>query len=191
MLVFSGRTDGNGDLEVDNLVVGKYYFVEKEAAEGYVLNPEKMYFEIKEDGEIVKSEITNEKISGTLILTKVDISTQEPLPNTLIEIYDAETDELIFSDRTDENGIITVEDLKYGKYYFIEKEAPEGYEINPEKMYFEIKEDGEIVKSTLEDSKIIEVPNTSKNELKIRIIIGILLVILGIGVVIYANKKKK
>ena len=58
-------------------------------------------------------------------------------------------------------------------------------------MYFEIKEDGEIVKSTLEDSKIIEVPNTSKNELKIRIIIGILLVILGIGVVIYANKKKK
>lgn len=191
MLVFSGRTDENGDLEIDNLVVGKYYFVEKEAAKGYVLNTEKMYFEIKENGEIVKSEITNEKISGTLILTKVDISTQEPLPNTLIEIYDAETDELIFSDRTDENGIITVENLKYGKYYFIEKEAPEGYEINPEKMYFEIKENGEIVKSTLEDSKIIEVPNTSRNELKIRIIIGILLVILGIGVVIYANKKKK
>ncbi len=191
MLVFSGRTDENGNLEVDNLVVGNYYFVEKEAAEGYVLNPEKMYFEIKEDGEIVKSEITNRIITGTLILTKVDISTQEPLPNTLIEIYDAETDELIFSDRTDENGIITVEDLKYGKYYFVEKEAPEGYEINPEKMYFEIKENGEIVKSTLEDSKIIEVPNTFKNELKIRIIIGILLVILGIGVVIYANKKKK
>ena len=191
MLVFSGRTDENGNLEVDNLVVGNYYFVEKEAAEGYVLNPEKMYFEVKEDGEIVKSEITNKIITGTLILTKVDISTQEPLPNTLIEIYDAKTDELIFSGRTDEEGIITIKELKYGEYYFIEKEAPEGYEINPEKMYFEVKEDGEIVKSTLEDSKIIEVPNTSKNELRIRIIIGALLIILGIGVVIYANKKKK
>lgn len=190
-LVFSGRTDEFGKLEIDNLVVGKYYFVEKEAAEGYILNPEKMYFEIKENGETVKSEITNEKISGTLILTKVDISTQEPLPNTLIEIYDAETDELIFSDRTDEFGIITVEDLKYGKYYFIEKEAPEGYEINPEKMYFEIKENGEIVKSTLEDSRIIEVPNTLKNEYRITIIIGVGIITIGLGVVVYGLKKKK
>ena len=190
MLVFSGRTDGGGNLEVNDLVVGKYYFVEKEAAEGYVLNPEKMYFEVKEDGEVVKSEITNKIITGTLILTKVDISTQEPLPNTLIEIYDARTDELIFSGRTDEEGIITIEGLKYGEYYFIEKEAPEGYEINPEKMYFEVKEDGEIVKSTLEDSKIIEVPNTSKNEIRIMVIIGILLELTGLGVVIYANKKK-
>ena len=190
-LLFRDRTDSDGKIEIEKLPIGKYYFVEKEAAEGYILNPEKMYFEVKENGEITKSEITNEMISGTLILTKVDISTQEPLPNTLIEIYNAKTNELIFSDRTDENGIITVENLKYGEYYFIEKEAPEGYEINPEKMYFEIKEDGEIIKSTLEDNKIIEVPNTLKNEYNFKLIGGIILLILGLGVVIYANKKKK
>ena len=70
--------------------------VEKEAPEGYILNPEKMYFEIKENGEIVKATMTNEIIKGTLEFTKVDLSTGEPLPNTLIEIY-TENDELIFS----------------------------------------------------------------------------------------------
>ena len=44
-------------------------------------------------------------------------------------------------------------------YYIVESEAPEGYQINNEKMYFEILEDGEIVKCTMTDEKIIiEVP---------------------------------
>ena len=63
---------------------------------------------------------------GILEFTKVDLSTGEPLPNTLIEIY-TENDELIFSGRTNENGKIIIKNLKYGKYYIIEKDAPEGY----------------------------------------------------------------
>lgn len=72
-------------------------------------------------------------ITGTLVFSKLDVSTSEPLPNTLIEIYNAETDELIYSGRTDENGEITIEELRYGKYYILEKEAPEGYTLNEEK----------------------------------------------------------
>ena len=48
-------------------------------------------------------------------------------------------DELIFSGRTDDKGMIVIDKIKYGKYYIIEKEAPEGYQINNEKMFFEIK----------------------------------------------------
>ncbi len=189
-LIFSGKTDIEGKIVIDELPVGKYYILEKEAPEGYKINEEKMYFEIKENGEIVKSTMKDEDITGTLEFSKLDFSNDNPLPNTLIEIYN-ENDELVFSGRTDENGKITIKELKYGKYYILEKEAPEGYEINPEKMYFEIKEDGEIVKSVMKDHQIVEVPNTDASDYKELLISGIGLIALGTGIIIYVKKKNK
>ena len=192
-LVFSGRTDEEGKIVIERLPQGKYYILEKEAPEGYKLNEEKMPFEIKENGEIIKSTMKDEDITGTLEFTKLDFSNDNPLPNTLIEIYNADTDELVFSGRTDDNGTITIEKLKYGKYYILEKEAPEGYELNPERMYFEIKEDGEIVKSIMKDKQIVKVPNTETNDYKELLFSGITLLVCGAGVIIYGikNKKKK
>lgn len=190
-LVFSGRTDANGKIKIEKLPQGKYYIVEKEAPEGYKINEEKMYFEIKENGEVIKATMKDEDITGTLEFTKLDFSTDEALPNTLIEIYDSETDELVFFGRTDDNGKITIEKIKYGKYYILEKEAPEGYEINPDKMYFEIKEDGEIVKSVMKDHQIVEVPNTDTTDYKELLISGITLIVIGAGVIIYGKKKNK
>ena len=192
-LVFSGRTDEEGKIVIERLPQGKYYILEKEAPEGYRLNEEKMPFEIKENGEVIKSTMKDEDITGTLEFTKLDFSNDNPLPNTLIEIYNADTDELVFSGRTDDNGTITIEKLKYGKYYILEKEAPEGYELNPERMYFEIKEDGEIVKSIMKDKQIVKVPNTEANDYKELLFSGITLLVCGAGVIIYGikNKKKK
>jgi len=190
-LIFSGITDENGKIIIENLFVGKFYIIETEPATGYRLSDEKVYFEILKDGQIVKAEMTNEKITGTLEFTKEDLSTGEALPNTLVEIYDAETDELVFSGRTDENGKIIIEGLEYGKYYILEKEAPEGYQLNEERMYFEILEDGEIVKATMKDEKIVEVPNTDKTEFKELIVSGSILILAGASVIIYAKKKRK
>ena len=86
--------------------------------------------------------------------------------------------------------MIVIDKIKYGKYYIIEKEAPEGYQINNEKMYFEITEDGQVVKSVMKD-EIIEVPNTNKNETKELIVGGVILILLGAGAVVYASKKRK
>ena len=98
----------------------------------------------------------------------------------------------MFSGRTDENGKIIIEELRYGKYYFVEKEAPEGYTLNPEKMYFEILEEGEIVKCTMVDEKVvIEVPNTGVDDNHIAEIFGSLLILSGIGVIVYVKKKRK
>ena len=150
----------------------------------------KLYFGIKDNGEIVKAEMKNKPITGTVEITKQDVSTNEPLPNTLIEVYN-EKDELVFSGRTDENGKITIENLRYGKYYFLEKEAPEGYSINPEKMYFEILEDGKIVKCTMVDEKVvIEVPSTGIEDYHIVELMGSLLILSGIGVIVYVKKKR-
>ena len=188
-LIFTGKTNNEGKIIIKDLFVGKFYIVETEAVTGYKLNNDKVYFEIKSNGEIVKANMTNEKIKGTLEFTKVDFSTSEPLPNTLIEIFN-EKDELVFSGRTDENGKIIIEELEYGKYYIVESEAPEGYQINNEKMYFEILEDGEIVKCTMTDEKIIiEVPNTEENSYIIPI--SVLLIGISTGIIIYEEIKKK
>ncbi|MBQ3474882.1 MAG: Cys-Gln thioester bond-forming surface protein [Bacilli bacterium] len=189
-LIFTGKTDKDGKIIIDELTLGKYYILEKEASTGYVITDEKVYFELKENGEIVKAEMKNKPITSTVEITKIDISTSEPLPNTLIEVYNAETNELIYSGRTNEEGKIIIEELRYGKYYFIEKEAPEGYTLNSEKMYFEVLEDGEIVKCTMKDEKIVvEVPNTLNNDYLPFIMFGV--TVIGLGVVAYGIKKSK
>ena len=188
-LVYSGKTDNDGKIVIDRLPVGKYYIVEKEAPEGYLVNDEKMYFEVKGE-EIIKSTMKDEKITGTLEFTKTDFNESVTLPNTTIEIYN-DKDELIYTGTTNEEGKIVIKELEYGKYYILEKNAPEGYNLNTEKMYFEIKEDREIVKCTMKDEKIIEVPNTELNDLHIKEIGSIMLCVAGIGVIIYAKKKRK
>lgn len=189
--IFVGKTDLDGKIKINNLPIGKFYILEKESATGYVLNEEKVFFEIKENGEIVKATMSNKPIIGSLEFTKIDISTSDPLPNTLIQIF-AENDELVFEDRTDDNGMIIVNNLKFGKYYILEKEAPEGYILNDEKMFFEIKEDGEVVKATMVNEKVVvDVPITGINEYPVIYIVSGILLLSGIGIVIYVKKKNK
>ena len=190
-LIFSGITDKNGMIKINELPKGKYYLIESEASTGYVITTEKVLFEIKENGEIVKVQMTNKPIQGTLEFTKTDFSTSEPLPNTKIEIY-TENDELIFSGITNEEGKIIIQELRYGKYYILEKEAPAGYVLNKEKMYFEILEDGEIVKCTMTNEHIkVKVPITELNNNYIPETIGIIFIMLGVVLIIYEEKKRK
>lgn len=190
-LIFTGKTDKKGKIIIDDLKLGRYYIVEKEPATGYTITTEKVYFEIKENKEIVRAEMKDKPITGILEFTKTDVSTSEALPNTLIEIYN-EKDELIFSGRTNKNGKIIIQGLRYGKYYIVEKEAPEGYNLNPNKMYFEILEDGKIVKATMTDEKVIvEVPKTGITDFKLIYIFGTTFIIVGVGILIYVKTKRK
>lgn len=188
-LIYSGITDKNGKIIIDGLFVGDFYIVEIEPSTGYKINEEKEYFTVKENRQIIKANMTNEKIKSTLEFTKVDLSTGESLPNTKIQIFN-EKDELVFEGTTDENGKIIVENIEYGKYYILESEAPEGYSINSERMYFEVKEDGEVIKSTMSDEKvIIDVPITESNDYMCTV--GLLFIILGTGSAIYVISKRK
>ena len=58
-------------------------------------------------------------------------------------------------------------------------------------MWFEIKENEEIVKATMKDKKIVNVPNTFKNKNYTVAIIGSSIALVGIVVVLYGKKKKK
>ena len=133
----------------------------------------------------------NEYITSNLEFTKTDFSTGELLPNTLIEIYSAETDKLIYSGRTDIQGSISIKNIGFGKYYILEKEAPKGYELNNEKMYFEVTKSGEIIKCNMKDHKIIEVPDTLTYDFHILEVVSIFIVLMGVGVIYYEIKIKK
>lgn len=191
-LIYTGRTDENGKIVFESLPIGNYYYIETKAADGYVIDNEKITFKVTGEDE-VKLIKKNKRITGTLEFSKVDFSTSEPLPNTKIEIYRAKTNEIVFEGLTDEEGMIVIHSLDYGRYYILEKEAPDGYNINEEKMYFEILEDGKIVKVTMTDDKIlVEVPITNKDDYFI--ILGSITIGLSIGIIAYEkikDKKKK
>ena len=57
-------------------------------------------------------------------------------------------------------------------------------------MWFEILEDGSIIKSVMKD-EIIEVPNTGISDSKVMDVIGLVFIIGGIGFIIYDKKRKK
>lgn len=188
----------DGFYKIENLYLGNYCLVETETALGHVLNDKPYCFKLEfKDSKtpIVSLNYTIKNFigKGNVEITKTDISNSNALPNALIEIYNVDN-ELIFSGYTDSNGKIVVENLPIGKYKFIEKEAPSGYIINTEEHFFEIKENGEIVKSYLTNEKepeeTFDVPKTSVADSKIIDVITITLVIAGIGFVIYDKKKK-
>lgn len=98
--------------------------------------------------------MTNEKITGKIILTKSDVSNGKLLPNCKIAILDKDGN-TVFTGVTDENGVIEFT-LPYGKYFYQELEAPEGYVIDTTPYSFEIKENGEIVKANMTNEKEVE-----------------------------------
>ncbi len=193
-VVDSKETNENGIIVFDNLYLGKYYIQEQETIDNYVLDNTRYEFELLYKDQytpIIETKTTkiNYLPKGKLEFTKTDFSTSETLPNTVIEIY-TEKNQLVYSGKTDENGKIIIDKLPVGRYYILEKEAPEGYELNEEKMYFEIKENGVIVKATMNNYKIIEVPNTKANDNHMLEIIAISISLIGIGILLYIKKRK-
>ena len=185
----------DGYFKLTNLYLGKYCLIETKTVGNHVLNSKPYCFEIKYKDQYTDTIklIINQKnylAKGDFELSKVDLSTGEPVEGALIEIY-TEDDILIYSGRTDKFGKLYVKGLESGKKYkFVEKEAPEGYILNDEIHEFEILNNGDIVKDTLSNEKIvIDVPNTFANDYKI--LIPVSLCGLGIVLVLLSRDKRK
>ncbi|MNO87502.1 Cna protein B-type domain protein [compost metagenome] len=150
---FQAITDEEGKVKFENLLYGDYYFIETSAPEGYLLNTDKHELSIKEDGVVVEEALTNTMITGSIKISKTDLSTSEPVPGATLTIY-TKDDKKVVEGLTGEDGTIQFDKLNYGDYYFVETKAPEGYLLNPDKHSFSIKEDGVILQDSLTNTLI-------------------------------------
>ena len=130
-LIFSGKTGPDGKLIVSDLPIGVYYAKELEPTFGYLLDKEKKYFKIKENGDLVHLVMENDRMKGILEIQKKD---EEgcPLEGVTFGIYDSNM-ELITEVTTNQEGKIILE-LPYGKYFYQELESLPGF-VNDTNVY--------------------------------------------------------
>ena len=96
-------------------------------------------------------------------MLKVDAATELPLAHAKFQLC-KETGECFKVIETNQEGIIRINDLDYGSYYFQEIKAPRGYALKEDKIYFNISLDGELVLLNVSNEQEVMVPNTSKND---------------------------
>ncbi|MFA8439024.1 SpaA isopeptide-forming pilin-related protein [Pueribacillus sp. YX66] len=126
-------TDENGKITVDGLKPGHYFFKEVQALHGYESLTDKIPFTIEADQiEVLQLDpVENNIIHGSVQLKKVDKdNNNEPLEDAEFKLVDAENNLVMENLKTNIEGIVTVNDLRPGTYYFIETKAPEHYELD-------------------------------------------------------------
>lgn len=184
-LLYEETTNNKGIIKIENMELGKYYFVEKESPKYYKLDNKKHYFEIKENGKIYDFNLENERILGNLEIIKKS-NNLNLLKDAIFGIYD-NNDNLIYKETTNNEGIIKIENIKAGSYYLKELKAPYGYIKNDEIIEFEIL-NNELLTFEVINNKI-EMPNTSKS-ININYLSGIIIILINISIGLYEKKYK-
>lgn len=135
---------------LDKLAVGKYYLEEIEAPSGYVLNKEKVAFEVTATTNNLQVVFKNKK--NGLKLGKIDATTKEYLAGAKMKLTDS--DGKTVKEFTSESNLTIITGLKVGTYYLEEIEAPNGYIKNTTKNKIVITNTDQEVTSTIENKKI-------------------------------------
>lgn len=118
--VITGTTDENGIAHFQ-LAIGKYFYREISAPDIYEIDDTPYQFEITENDDIVKAEMTNKKKSGSIKVTKTTTGNLniEGIKFFATGISDTNKD-LKFEATTNENGVAMFDNLVIGKYVITE-----------------------------------------------------------------------
>lgn len=137
-VVGTADTDAYGIARFDNLSWGTYYLKETNTPAYYVADTEFKEVVVSANQLTVQISVVNETVKGSVKLVKVDAETRQArLPGAEFTLYG--TDGVaIGSYVTDANGIIEVDGLEWGSYYFKETKAPEGYGLTGETIRFSV-----------------------------------------------------
>lgn len=166
-IIYQGKTNADGIIELNDLVYGIYKIKEVMASNGYVLN--EMIYEVNIDDENkdVCFEIENELKKGKLVIRKLDSSNGNVISN--VEFVIMRDNEVIYEGVTNEYGEIEINNLPLGIYIIKEVRASDGYILNEDEI--EVSLDSEV--------KYIEIFNIPDTEVRI------------VDIIMFFEEKKK
>lgn len=188
-MVFSGKTDDDGMLIFDNVKIGKYYLIEKVAPKYYKLSLDKVYFDVDSDGKVIDVEISNERKKGKLLFIKTDGSGLKRLSDAYFKIYFKDFDKLVYDGKTDNDGMIRLDNLDAGTYCIYESLAPSGYKLDDKPNCFEIKDENEVIKINMTNNMLVKVPDTGEVSFSFIVKVCLIFFAVSLCVVIYYVKK--
>ncbi|MEZ2650842.1 SpaA isopeptide-forming pilin-related protein [Bacillus wiedmannii] len=149
-------TDEQGKVSASDLRPGDYQFIEVKAPKDYDLSKNPIPFTIgKSQQENITVTATNSLTKGGVILTKIDDIDRTMLKDAVFKIVDMKGNEVRTNLVTNDNGEISVSNLRPGDYQFIETAAPEHYMLDETPIPF-----------TIERSQTKKITVTGKNTLK-------------------------
>ena len=153
-------SDDRGYVRFEGLVDGRYYLRELEN-EGYIPDTQKKTVYVK-SGETTEIEWQNTPITGQIQVTKVSADYNAmngwpagtPIPNTVFEIYNARTNRLVDTIKTDKNGLAVSKPLPLARYKIVESKAAEFYGLDKTPIEVEIEHAGQIVKASMTNKSL-------------------------------------
>ena len=165
--VITGTTDENGIAHFQ-LAIGKYFYREISAPDIYEIDDTPYPFEITENDDIVKAEMTNKKKSGSIKVTKTTTGNLniEGIRFFATGISDTNKD-LKFEAVTDENGIALFNKLVIGKYVITEdgSTVPAAYLVADEQeVTVDYNETAEVKVTNEEKTGSIKVQKRTKGQ---------------------------
>ena len=165
--VITGTTDENGIAHFQ-LAIGKYFYREISAPDIYEIDDTPYQFEITENDDIVKAEMTNKKKSGSIKVTKTTTGNLniEGIKFFATGISDTNKD-LKFEATTNENGVAMFDKLVIGKYVITEDGAtvPTAYlTADEQEVTVEYNETAEVKVTNEEKTGSITVHKTTEGQ---------------------------
>ena len=165
--VITGTTDENGIAHFQ-LAIGKYFYREISAPDIYEIDDTPYPFEITENDDIVKAEMTNKKKSGSIKVTKATTGNLniEGIKFFATGISDTNKD-LKFEATTNENGVAMFDKLVIGKYVITEdgSTVPAAYLVADEQeVTVEYNETAEVAFENIEKTGSITVHKTTEGQ---------------------------
>ena len=103
------------------------YTISEDAVEGYTSSI---------SGYNVTNTVNKPQV-GSVILTKVDATTGTALAGAVFDLYRANNTK-VGTYTTNAGGVLRVDGLTFGDYYFVETKAPEGYALESQRAAFTI-----------------------------------------------------
>ena len=165
--VITGTTDENGIAKFQ-LAIGKYFYREISAPDIYEIDDTPYPFEITENDDIVKAEMTNKKKSGSIKVTKTTTGNLniEGIKFFATGISDTNKD-LKFEATTNENGVAMFDKLVIGKYVITEdgSTVPAAYlTADEQEVTVEYNETAEVAFENIEKTGSIVVHKTTEGQ---------------------------